>query len=305
VEPVNDDSTEDEYFGFELDGNGRLLLEDFTVMHNTSSIKAIANVTKRHIINVRFSEIKTNNQLKNLFQDDNIHVIDSETFSVEVYKVPINQRLFIIEDIDCMTDIIRRRDLRYAESESDDETPPKNTKQVKARGRKPGDKNEKTSDKNSQRYDDMDLDEYYAHALVEEQEDMKAEREDLDNKDKITLDSILNILDGTFEIPNRIVCITTNHLEIIDPALIRPGRVDQIIEFNYCSRVIIKEMFDSFYEQTFDPKQFANIKDHKLSPALINQIMFKHLTDPNAAIEELYQLSSKRKKYSKRADDDK
>lgn len=43
VEPIGDD----EYFGFELDGDGRFLLGDFTVTHNTSFVmNIIANLTR-------------------------------------------------------------------------------------------------------------------------------------------------------------------------------------------------------------------------------------------------------------------
>ena len=41
---------------------------------------------------------------------------------------------------------------------------------------------------------------------------------------------LLNILDGNIETPGRILIATTNHIDYIDPAVIRPGRFDKIIQ---------------------------------------------------------------------------
>ena len=35
------------------------------------------------------------------------------------------------------------------------------------------------------------------------------------------------MLDGVVDTPNRIVIMTTNHPEKLDPALIRPGRINK------------------------------------------------------------------------------
>lgn len=44
---------------------------------------------------------------------------------------------------------------------------------------------------------------------------------------------LLNVLDGVVETPGRIVIMTTNHPETLDPALIRPGRIDKRINLGY------------------------------------------------------------------------
>ena len=45
--------------------------------------------------------------------------------------------------------------------------------------------------------------------------------------DKLDLSGLLNVLDGVVDTPNRILVMTTNHPEKLDPALIRPGRIDK------------------------------------------------------------------------------
>lgn len=47
---------------------------------------------------------------------------------------------------------------------------------------------------------------------------------------KITLSGILNALDGVLEINGSVIIMTTNHVSKLDPALIRPGRVNLNIE---------------------------------------------------------------------------
>jgi hypothetical protein len=74
----------------------------------TSSVKAIANEGRRHIINVQLSEIKTKAQLQHLFFNDEIHVYNG--VNTEKYTIPVSERLYVIEDIDAMGDTVLRRE---------------------------------------------------------------------------------------------------------------------------------------------------------------------------------------------------
>jgi len=74
----------------------------------TSSVKAIANTARRHIINVHLSEIKSKAQLRHLFFNDEIHVMNGST--TERYTIPVHERLYVIEDIDAMGDAILKRE---------------------------------------------------------------------------------------------------------------------------------------------------------------------------------------------------
>ena len=57
----------------------------------TSTVKAIANTARRHIINIQLSEIKTKAQLRHLFFNDEIHVHNGTT--TERYTIPVHERL--------------------------------------------------------------------------------------------------------------------------------------------------------------------------------------------------------------------
>ena len=51
----------------------------------------------------------------------------------------------------------------------------------------------------------------------------------------ITLSGLLNALDGVSSRDGRVLFLTTNHPERLDPALLRPGRVDRKIELGYAT----------------------------------------------------------------------
>ncbi|CAI9116798.1 OLC1v1018051C1 [Oldenlandia corymbosa var. corymbosa] len=55
--------------------------------------------------------------------------------------------------------------------------------------------------------------------------------------DKITLSGLLNFIDGLWSScgDERIIVFTTNHKDRLDPALLRPGRMDVHIEMCYCT----------------------------------------------------------------------
>merc|ERR1719247_2625790 len=52
-------------------------------------------------------------------------------------------------------------------------------------------------------------------------------------RDKLNLSGLLNVLDGVVDTPERIVVMTSNHPEVLDPALIRPGRIDLKLLLGY------------------------------------------------------------------------
>uniref|UniRef100_A0A1D1YVQ6 Putative mitochondrial chaperone BCS1-B n=1 Tax=Anthurium amnicola TaxID=1678845 RepID=A0A1D1YVQ6_9ARAE len=56
-------------------------------------------------------------------------------------------------------------------------------------------------------------------------------------EEKVTLSGLLNFIDGLWSScgNERIIVFTTNHKERLDPALLRPGRMDMHVHMGYCS----------------------------------------------------------------------
>eukprot|EP00947_MAST-08B_sp_MAST-8B-sp1_P003851 g3851.t1 len=55
----------------------------------------------------------------------------------------------------------------------------------------------------------------------------------VDKTDELNLSGMLNVLDGVVDCPGRIVIMTSNHPEKLDPALVRPGRVNLKLYLGY------------------------------------------------------------------------
>jgi len=68
------------------------------------------------------------------------------------------------------------------------------------------------------------------------------------NESKITLSNLLNILDGSREMPGRIIVITTNRIDWIDEALLREGRIDIRVEMKKIGPELMWKMYENFRE---------------------------------------------------------
>ncbi|KAJ3056705.1 hypothetical protein HK097_005106, partial [Rhizophlyctis rosea] len=65
---------------------------------------------------------------------------------------------------------------------------------------------------------------------------------------QLTFSGLLNALDGVGSSEERVIFMTTNHLSRLDPALIRPGRVDFQILIDNATEEQARSMFLRFYE---------------------------------------------------------
>lgn len=70
----------------------------------------------------------------------------------------------------------------------------------------------------------------------------------------VTFSGLLNALDGVGSSEERIIFLTTNHVERMDAALVRPGRVDMTIHLGDATRWQVERFWDRFYGN-LDPQQ--------------------------------------------------
>jgi chaperone BCS1 len=69
----------------------------------------------------------------------------------------------------------------------------------------------------------------------------------------VTFSGLLNALDGVASAEERIIFLTTNHVEKLDEALIRPGRVDMTVRLGEATEYQMEGIWDRFYAEV-DPK---------------------------------------------------
>lgn len=108
-----------------------------------------------------------------------------------------------------------------------------------------------------------------------------------ENKSKLTLSGLLNAIDGVFSCHGRILIMTTNHPEVLDEALIRPGRIDGKYLFDNCDKSQIIDLYKMFFNSLLNEKELENVKDKLYSPAHITSIFLRYRNKPLDAIHNL------------------
>ncbi|CAL9222415.1 unnamed protein product [Arabidopsis halleri] len=93
---------------------------------------------------------------------------------------------------------------------------------------------------------------------------------------QISLSGLLNFVDGLWSScgEERIIIFTTNHKEKLDPALLRPGRMDVHILMDYCTPFVLKKLVAMYLKidehVLFDPTEKL-VLEVSVTPAEIAQ----------------------------------
>lgn len=213
----------------------------------TSFIKAILGYTKRCGVQIDLTDDVGLTALQHTIMSSKIGTI----------ILPPNRRILIFEDVDCMGNIVKCRELKKEESAK-----------ISVVTQKIMEKN--TGEK-------IHLGDFV----------------DLKKNNDNNLSKLLNIFDGPIETSGRICIFTTNQIEYLDKALIRPGRVDCLIRFTKCDKQMLINSMNHFYESndiTID--HVKKYVDESISPAEVDSICFKN-KDKWKALEEILYISSK------------
>ena len=105
---------------------------------------------------------------------------------------------------------------------------------------------------------------------------------------KVSFSGLLNALDGVRSQEGRILFMTTNHIEKLDPALLRPGRADVHVKLDYATGNQIRRMFMKFYPGVEEKlvEDFARrVPENKISMAKLQGHFLRHKNEPHKAIE--------------------
>lgn len=112
----------------------------------------------------------------------------------------------------------------------------------------------------------------------------------------ITLSGLLNFTDGLWSCcgSERIFVFTTNHIEKLDPALLRSGRMDMHIFMSYCSFPALKILLKNYLgceESDLEEsvlKELENVVDvARMTPADISEVLIKNRRKKEKAVGEL------------------
>ncbi|ROV98464.1 hypothetical protein VPNG_08542 [Cytospora leucostoma] len=131
-----------------------------------------------------------------------------------------------------------------------------------------------------------------------------ADRELLEHEDRSVVElhtlGAMNVLDGVGSQEGRIVIMTTNKPEMLDPALVRPGRVDMKVHLGNISRKSAEEMFCRMFADTNDDnlRQLAyefseHIPENTFTPSQLQGFFQMHLISAADAVENIAAWVSK------------
>lgn len=194
----------------------------------TSCIKAIATYLNRHIIRVNVQKVRTADDFERLFLSKEINY----------YTIPLDQRLYVFEEVDCG---------EWGEM-------------LMSRIQIPKRKDDKPTDT-------ILLDLITKQHSINYSDKSSSSDEPTEKEFSLTLSNVLETLDGLHNMDGRMCIFTTNHPERIDPAILRPGRIDHIIEFKKMKKENINALYTAWFGHSIPLNIYQCMQDEQFTQA--------------------------------------
>lgn len=195
----------------------------------TSLIKALANLLNRHVVEIPLSSIKNEQQFFNAYFETTYRRRDKQALGWR-------DKIMLFEDIDAQSDMVKSRsdgsDLQRTDPRADVDVSGSLVDILKLKLNKDEAKDGSFSFVQPPKKDDP----------------------------PVTLSTILNVLDGIRENDGRVLIITSNHYEKLDPALTRRGRIDIEIDMKNADLDIVRQVYQRAYGEELPQKQANMLK---------------------------------------------
>jgi len=209
----------------------------------TRFIKQLMNHTGRHGIDIKLNDAMDFHDLYNIIYKEEIS---------EDYIIPQNQRILIFEDIDAMGDAVKCRDMKADEQrkKKDAELSKVDTLASLLKSEDPIDKKDALL--------------FSMLPIAQAQANVQANNSNLSY--------LLNMFDGINECSGRIIIMTSNKPEVLDKALIRPGRIDIKINFQKCTTYDAMRLINLFWDLDISESEILDDINMKYTSADIYNI---------------------------------
>ncbi|MCO5610534.1 hypothetical protein L7F22_064773 [Adiantum nelumboides] len=140
------------------------------------------------------------------------------------------------------------------------------------------------------------------HEDGDDDDDEDDERPPWSKRSQVTLSGLLNFTDGLWSCcgDERIFVFTTNHIDKLDPALVRSGRMDMHIHLSYCTYEAFRLLSANYIcvseHELFERVQAAMADASvQITPAEVTEVLTRERTNPRAALECLLEELQMRK----------
>jgi hypothetical protein len=229
----------------------------------TRFLKQFMNYTRRHCIDIKLNDLMDFADLQQIIYKEEID---------DTHIIPQDQRIIVFEDIDALGDVVKERASAAATGAAGTSTEGTGTSTA-------GTSTAGTSTSTSAAGRASPVENHETKLISEF---LKAANKAKNNN----LSYLLNMLDGIHECSGRIIIMTTNKVEVLDKALIRPGRIDIKLHFQRCTRYDIKRMIEKFWDIVIDEESLKPELEYKYTSAeVINQF---RSTDDFETIREIF-----------------
>lgn len=115
--------------------------------------------------------------------------------------------------------------------------------------------------------------------LIEDIDATFTGREKMTEESGLTFAGFLNALDGAISQDGMLVFMTTNRKDVLDPALIRPGRADVHVEFDYATAGQAARMYRAWFPAAPDEMAVAfgeRVAERRMSMAEVQAHLLLH-----------------------------
>lgn len=114
---------------------------------------------------------------------------------------------------------------------------------------------------------------------------------------QISISDLLQLLDGIVIKHRLMIFMTSNSVTRIPKVLLRPGRVDKILKFTFCTKDQIINIHSKFCPDENGEKFYNSVKHLSLTPVILQQFLFRKSPEERTMSELEELVNSSKEKY--------
>lgn len=128
-------------------------------------------------------------------------------------------------------------------------------------------------------FEDIDAISYKGASIRKDDDNDEPKEDSISKAFSISLSDLLNVTDGLLASDGTICLFTTNHIEKLDPAFLRAGRMNKMVEFKYMVPDVARKMIETYLDASITEEIKDNIKPAELQECILDVLLGKATID--------------------------